>query len=342
MSHKTLLAAACGILALTASAISVPVAVASSPTAHPSATRLTAAERATLSPLGALPDKIEHFGDTNLKGNYSSLVVTRNRSHIDVYLTSLNPKAETELRALAPGGTISFTRASHTRQQMLSVHQKVTRDVGALAARGIHIVRWFPGVMGDGLEHIGVEHLTPAHARIIKKMFGIRNIVVQNVPTRDMPVSTGRNNDSAPWNGGDNLTNVEGCTSGAGITYKGTNYMLTAAHCYTPGEPVYNAFPGQQGPKMGTEHSRDVSDGGDDTALLSMPVSGLIWTGIPGKPARTTVHGSGTNPVGDTVCNEGAYSGEVCATVESYLPGSGGCLEVARTLASRGIATNAI
>jgi hypothetical protein len=270
------------------------------------------------SPLGDVPDRVASMGATQFPHVYGSFVVTDNGSHIDVYLTSDDPAAESHLVSLASPGTISFKHTGHTRDQLLALHASVTRQVPALADEGIRVVSWVPGINGDGLEHIGVLNLTAADTAVLNGLFGADNITLENVQPDALGVTSGRNSDSAPWNGGDNLTSSgEGCTSGAAINYNGARYMLTAAHCYQPGWSIYNAFGGQSGPYMGYEVSRDVSYGGDDTALLSMSSSDLIWTGIVGQPVRATDTGWATNPDADVVCNEGAYWGEVCSVVQN-------------------------
>ena len=127
--------------------------------------------------------------------------------------------------------------------------------VDFLAARGIDIVSWFPGINGDGLEHIGVVGLTAAKKRVLDRMFGASRIVLQDLSRSQAPGPTAnRVDDYAPWNGGDNITsNHYGCTSGAGITYKGVQYMITAAHCYEPGWSVYNEFVGVSRPDLTRE-----------------------------------------------------------------------------------------
>jgi hypothetical protein len=276
------------------------------------------AARLADSPLGMAPDRIGAMGAAQFPGVYGSLVITGGGTHIDIYLTSPQRAAEAKLSSLAPRGEVTFLRTSHTRRQLLALHTKITRQARSLAARGIRLVSWFPGVNGDGLEHIGVLNLSAAARATLDREFGAVNIVLSDVPPRDVPAATGRNSDSPPWNGGDNLTSSGiGCTSGAGITYGGHEYMLTAAHCYEPGWSIYNALAGQPGTFMGTESSRDVSYGGDDTALLNMSSSDLIWTGIIGQPVRVNDTGWATNPDGDVVCNEGAYSGEVCSRVQN-------------------------
>src|SRR6202453_2190863 len=238
---------------------------------------------------------VQARAESRFAGIFGAIEVTGNGSHVIVFLTSLSPAAEAQLSSLGRPGAVSFARTSHTKTQLLAVHAEVTKDVGMLAARGIDIVSWFPGINGDGLEHIGVVGLTAAKKRVLDRMFGASRIVLQDLSRSQAPGPTAnRVDDYAPWNGGDNITsNHYGCTSGAGITYKGVQYMITAAHCYEPGWSVYNEFVGVSRPDnyMGTETSRDVSNGGDDTALVRMSVEGHVWTGIIGHPAAKAVAG---------------------------------------------------
>jgi hypothetical protein len=268
-------------------------------------------------------NSVQARGESRFAGIFGAIEVTDGGDHVVVFLTSLSPVAEVQLRSLGRPGTVSFARTSHTETQLLAVHATVTKDVSMLAARGIDIVSWFPGINGDGLEHIGVVGLTAAKARVLDGLFGASRIVLQGLSASQAPrLTANRVDDSAPWNAGDNITGSSdglhsGCTSGAGVTYQGVQYMITAAHCYEPGWKIYNEFVDVSRPDnyMGTETSRDVRKGGDDTALLRMPVSGYLWTGIVGHPVARAVAGDATNPDGDTVYNEGAYSGEVAARV---------------------------
>lgn len=264
---------------------------------------------------------VQAKAETRFASIYGATRVTDGGKHVVVYVTSLSAASATQLRALGRPGQVSFARTAHTRVQLLAIQKKVTGDVRMLAGRGVRLVSWFPGINGDGLEHIGVLDLTAARAKVLGRLFGAGNIVLHNVARDQIPQGTAnRVNDFAPWNGGDNLTSHGiGCTSGVGIVYQGAQYMLTAAHCYEPGWSIYNEFAGVSRPNnlMGTETSRDINNGGDDTALVSMPVLNHIWTGVIGSPVPVAAAGDTTNPDGDTVYNEGAYSGQVPATVEN-------------------------
>ncbi|HTW06886.1 MAG TPA: hypothetical protein VME46_05225, partial [Acidimicrobiales bacterium] len=169
--------------------------------------------------------------------------VTDQGKHLVVYLTALRPQAEAELAVRAAPGVVTFAKTAHTRAQLLALHIDVTRSAPTLASEGIRLVSWFPGINGDGMEHIGILNLTAKKAEILRERFGPGNLVLTNVAKSNVPQATNRNYDYAPWNGGDNLTSHGiGCTSGVGIEYNGAQYMITAAHCYQVGWSVYNEF----------------------------------------------------------------------------------------------------
>ena len=297
--------------------------------------RAAAVESQAVTPdyLENVANAVQARAEARFAGVFGAIELTENGNHVVVYLTSLSPAAEAQLSGLGRPGTVSFARTSHTETQLLAAHAEVTKGVSALAARGIDIVSWFPGVNGDGLEHIGVVDLTAAKARLLDRLFGASRIVLQNLSASEAPRSTAdRVNDYLPWGGGDNTTSSNagsqyGCSSGVGITYQGAQYMITAAHCYEPGWKIYNELVGVSRPNnyMGTEASRDITKNGDDTALVSMPVKGGIWTGVIGNSVARPVAGYATNPDGDTVYDEGAYSGEVAVKVVNNY---GGCISI--------------
>ncbi len=294
--------------------------------------------------LQADPDALEPLLQSRFPGIFGDVEVTGRSAHVVVLLTRLESGPMEEIRGLAPRGTISFARTHLSGLKLANLQARVTRDDSALARRGIRLVSWFPGIKGDGLEHIGVLHLTSSKENVLDRMFGRHNVVLQDVTTSAIPrpatavrgvlgigrasvnAQGGRDSDSSPWSGGDNIMSPDGpgngCTSGVGITYLGAPYMITASHCFDSSWPVYNGFDGLQpeGPFMGTTGAQDTSNGGADTELISMPVTNRIWTGAIGSPTSSPVLGFGDNPLGATVYNEGAYSGEEPSTVKSDFP----------------------
>jgi Trypsin len=108
------------------------------------------------------------------------------------------------------------------------------------------------------------------------------------------------------------------CSTGVGIDYNGTKYMLTAAHCFDPGSTLNNLQNWNDigsNTYMGKVHSDDTSDKGDDIGLTTITPSGDIWTGPIGHAVSKPIYGWGTNPDGFDVYNEGAASGQLEAQV---------------------------
>ena len=124
------------------------------------------------SPLGTLPEAIQKIGETKFPGIYGGLAVTDSQHHMDVYLTSLSLSAELAIRRAASAGLITFLTTPHTRIQLLAIHAKVTEHAPVLARDGIHLVSWFPGINGNGVENIGVLNLTARAVRTLNRTFG--------------------------------------------------------------------------------------------------------------------------------------------------------------------------
>lgn len=262
--------------------------------------------------------QIQAIASSTYSNVFGGTVLSDNGTHITVFLTSLSSEVESAFSNLAPAGAVSFATTRHSESSLMSVHTRVTAEVTALQADGIDVVSWFPGVNGDGMEHIGVVGLTPSQLATLDRAFGADNIVVSNVPENEVPTATiGRNSDSAPWNGGDAVSSSGSesvCSTGVGIVFARVRYMLTASHCFSPGTKIYNGFTGS-GAYVGTDYANDWLDWGDDTALLAVSPSDLVWTGAIGSPLAVTTAGWASSPDGDRVCNEGAISGQVCSMV---------------------------
>ena len=287
------------------------------------AARTTSSAAQPVNPLGDLPISIEKFALKEHSDSYGGIVATHGATHLVVYLTRLNPRVEAEIRSRVPAGVVSFALTSHSAAYVRQVHQAVTNSAQRLAAVGTQLVQWGPDTQG-GVESIGVLNLTKQDTQRLHAMFGVDNIRVYNVPLSDVPKATNvdRQNDTSPYNGGDAITNhVGGCTSGFGVTISGKTYLLTAAHCFLPGDNIYNELwpiPRGDNNNLGSEWKRDVAYGGQDSAVLNVRGSDLIWTGAIGNPQRSLVAGWDFIVDGYQVCQSGAYSGEVCSTVQHH------------------------
>jgi hypothetical protein len=269
-----------------------------------------------------LPGQLDAFGFATYRSIYGGMVVTDNGAHMTVHLTLLQSSVEAAFRSRAPAGTISFVRTPHSQAFLFGVQRKVLRGASSLASHGIKVIEFWPSVQ-TGMEMIGVKNLTPHARAVLGTRFGRSNIRVFNVTRGQMPVLTaGRDDDSSPFNGGDNITDFSFfCSSGFGIIISGTSYLLTAGHCFPVGDDIYNELCNGNGcgtggdAFMGSIKERSWTNNNGDTEVINTRGSDLIWTGVIGSPVRSLVAGWTTNPVGDQVCQSGSYSGETCDLV---------------------------
>jgi hypothetical protein len=271
-------------------------------------------------PLGKIPENIKAIGTTAYSDIYGGLAVTQHGTHIDVYLTRADQRAEQQLAVGAPAGTVTFVSTPRSQKFLDSLHQKVTSQFSALKAAGIVLMEWAPEI-GTGREMIGVAGLTPGRASVLDSRFGASNIELQNMPANQFTfTSTDRAYDAYPWNSGDFITDGgEGCTSGYGVRINGNPGLITADHCfaYDAGIKNYDNDCGcGSNSRMGYISQNDNTSDGTDTEVLDTQYqggdSGLVYVGDPGTGTEEGVAGWADNPVGDTVCNSGAYSGTVC------------------------------
>jgi hypothetical protein len=280
----------------------------------------------TSSSMGTLADLVNNLGEQTFPSVFGGSDLTDGGSHLTIYLTTLSPVVEAAFSIL-PGasGVVQFATAANPLSTLQNLVTQITGQVSNLTATGIQLVSAFPDVRNDGVVDIGVENLTAADTSILDNDFGSSLISVYNVPPADLPVATSsRTYDHDPWHAGDAMTggsNSQGtftCSTGVGIDYNGTKYMLTAAHCFDPGWKVYNQqwWNGEgSGTYMGEVHSDDTSARGDDIGLTTITPSGNIWTGPIGHAVSKPIYGWGTNPDGFDVYNEGAASGQLEAQV---------------------------
>lgn len=283
----------------------------------------------TLPPaLASLPSALDSLGFETYPDMYGGLVGVNGGQHVDVYLTKLDPEAESKFRMLAPPGTLTFLQTPHSLLSLNSLQQRLLADDDLLAGAGIQMEEFWPDTK-TGKEWIGVDSLTPAKASLLRLRYGAEKIHVFDVaPSERAVLTASRTNDTSPYNAGDSISdgNVS-CTAAFGTIshLDGQKYMLTAAHCFTSGSYIYNQFcpydlancPGAQGSGafMGTVGARDVTDGGTDTEVLRINSWYGITTGADSNPQLAFVSGYTSNPIGYQVCNDGATTGEICGLV---------------------------
>nr|WP_157527268.1 hypothetical protein [Kibdelosporangium sp. MJ126-NF4] len=142
---------------------------------------------------------------------------------------------------------VRVAAAPHSRAELkaAAAHLRATLDVRP--DRPVHSIKL--AVNGHGLRVLAEPSTVVAQSALVA--VGVPVDVVH----RSAPVRTSRADDWAPWSGGADLLNSNGtrCTSGFGVR-NGDNarYVLTAAHCASPGQAVFDGtweFVGNMGPR---------------------------------------------------------------------------------------------
>ena len=270
------------------------------------------------------PARLDELGSSGHGGIYGGLIVSRGGTHVKVYLTRPAAAVDHSFAAAAGGVTVSFVRTPHSLASLDIVQRRILAAAPAMRAAGVKIVEFGPDI-ATSREQVGVQDLTGAQAQTLTDRFGAGMLKLVNLTANQVPVPTiGRATDVAPWNAGDYIGNQDhsaGCSSGFGVSFGSGRVQgnFTAGHCFASGTGVYNYAVAEghgSNTRMGFISNRDTKSGGTDTEILETAYHGgssaVVWTGIPSSTTRSVVSNWSTNPVGDQICNSGAYSGRVC------------------------------
>jgi hypothetical protein len=113
---------------------------------------------------------------------FGGLVVTEKQTHLDIYLTKLDPKIERAIEGRQPPCEFTFLVTRHSVASVAVLDRRILRDMPALMARGIRV----QSVGGPDVAHmaggqiiIGVTKPTPAQVAYLYARYGKSNIVVE-------------------------------------------------------------------------------------------------------------------------------------------------------------------
>ena len=197
------------------------------------------------------------------------------------------------------------------------------------------------GIDAGGRVVVIVHTLTPGLVQRIVKLYGTRDVVVQENPDMNPGLAYSRQFDTLPYNGGARIAvppspkgEGRGCTSGFAWQIDTVQYMLTAGHCAPDGGAV--GVPQESGGKAlpigwvdtdGTMDTWDVGTGTvplfgqsvthGDLAMIRI-MNGSVWPriyrGDPASNQYTAVTEMWNRPssIGDKFCTGGSQSGEIC------------------------------
>jgi len=297
--------------------------------------------RAVVDPVGAgpVPGQIEALALNDYSNTYGGLVVTDQETHIDVYLTSLNATVEAPLSALAPSGEISFLTTPNSVATLGPIDSQIFSDWQALQAAGIELIG-FGGDVYSGTIDLQVENATTAQVTMLDERYGASHITVQSLTPSEVPSPYyDRTSDYSPWRGSDSIGSIRtyngqqylnGCSSGfSGHSNATGDLLITATHCFYPAESIYNYIQtasGWQGSglyvgSVGAFQSQAYGD--TDTELIGASGAGQVWLGPIGGAYPYPVSGYTNNPMGDYVCTDGSYDGELGSNNAPVYCGSG-------------------
>ena len=272
------------------------------------------------------------YGGTDLTSGGNSIVI---------YLTSLSPSALASAQGIAPNGSIQYAIVRHTVNQLNGVIQSVASASSQLASDGIQIPFYQVDFASSTVE-VEVVNPTAFEVSTLDNEFGSSNLTI--VPVSKSDVTTfGRNSDSSPFNGGDNILSAKWtygsydyqsqCSSGFGITIGSNSDFLTAGHCQPPSTQEYNqicstgGFCTPTGTSMGGIDANDTTAGGTDSEVSNGNGSDIIFGGAIGSPDKIPVTGHvGVTEYETDLCTSGAMDGEICSLEVTSDPQATTCI----------------
>jgi len=239
-------------------------------------------------------------------------------SIVEVSLTGAPDRLEDSLRQAVPAQVLRLRTVRRKYAELERLTARLAADQHSLGARGISLTSFGPDPATNTVS-VGMERDDPAARAVLSSEYGADALTFRT-ESRVTPYS--REDDYAPWNGGDYILspNSGGCTSGPGVkSVNGVEYFLTAAHCYALGASVFNStYSTSESNYMGYVAWRDArTTNSTDTELVRADVSGLNWRS---STAARQASYAPRDYIGERVCTSGAYNspkygGELCGVV---------------------------
>jgi hypothetical protein len=202
---------------------------------------------------------------------------------------------------------VRFERSAQSRDQAEVALRNIAKAHAAHARGSAAVLQWWADPV-TGRAVVGLSHNpSSTESTDLRAMFG-SGLDIQRVLRG---TTTSRNADSAPWYGGDRVTQSNDpahfCSTGFGVRSGVGAYELSAGHC---GSHTWNV--GTR--TLGVTPLREYFDGGlDAEAVTASSVAGRVWTGCATCSTSLAVRGRWDPVVGDQLCFDGSVTGLVCA-----------------------------
>lgn len=225
---------------------------------------------------------------------------------------------------------ITFHTVQNSMATLTDLTQRIAEARPTLLANGVEPTEIGPDYDSDKVE-ITLLHYSDAAASYLYSQYGSNHITVSTQPAQLAQDAYSRFDDGNPWLGGDRIFDNYEWTHGdeyycsGGFMVRNTDTknvrMITAGHCsgglgsgssdhhILNGDPSDHRYVGTPALRYFLNNGRDIEFVGDDNTS-GVP---LVWTGGLKSNDNTGVQGvEEGNPIGENVCTDGSFSGEVC------------------------------
>jgi len=266
---------------------------------------------------------------------YANAVVDDEANTVTVYLAHAPQRVVDQFTAAHPSTYVVDNTAAFSEATVLKLEDAIGGRIPAWAAAGVRIGSLRPTL--DGHLEVGVRSdVADAASRLGAQYGRVLRVAADTEPTY---LTAWRYNDTSPWNGGDfiyhfvNAGSWSDCSSGIPVhdASNGTNYMLTASHCFWDfggvGTSVRNGYvrsdtnavySGSSTTLIGSVTKNSNLNPGSttqDVALIKTATSRFDFVAAWNSQGYGINVGRATNHVGDQVCQSGAFDGQICGGI---------------------------
>lgn len=269
-----------------------------------------------VSAIAGVPASIDNQRLATVDNGFTSVVVDTPNRALDVYWKGQVPTQLAVVATAMPTGfSFSTHQAAFSRSELLVAAAKISA-AGSSVLEGDTTLEVSPEPDGSGL----IVSTDLSRLELVSKLESVAQNVEVKVSYADNSVNltSSRNADAAPFSGGAYLKMGSNyCTSGFPVMKSGTDYILTAGHCFEnmTGTVAVKTYSGSSFGSIAISSSTIVP--GKDIALINPTTSSQasIYIGGLNSTTKAAVKGAATNRLGDLVCIGGANYGSHCAVI---------------------------
>lgn len=223
------------------------------------------------------------------------------------------------------GITVTIQHREHSLQQLKAAIAAIERQAAQGRWAGFRISAIAAiSARRDGLTVEGTYTAVPAARRapqVRSLATVVRGVPVRVAPGNPVALTAGRDADFAPFNAGGLMASFYSspiCSSGFSIVINGTTHTVTARHCVSTHNGVYDFVDANDSlalnpPPTDQWYGNSIGTSGDGAArIMSQSGSALMFNHAWNSTTTSTVIGYQDLGINDLVCTEGGNSGEHC------------------------------